>query len=385
MVEAVMVRMLFGLALIAFLTVASLYGCVAPPVPFQPDAASGFKRVGLVVYTPDERPYVFDHSYILRKSTGRETYYSFLFRSRGSGLDAFKMAAPISSVRKLVEQGLMERFSKRYEVVSPLVFSGGMPGSGATKEEPGRWLAGAKAQGFDTLLVVECWYGLGTYPGERPSATVNAWVNVNDVATQKVVFRKAISSCELFGESRTIKELAANKAELFKQDIEKASDALCILIEAEINQDQDLLHKKPFEAILSGKISCSNPYRFDHDCWPLLGARRRINIEGRLMLIAGSNDGKNVMLTGCRWLAPNVDTTMDSALVDKTQGLLPAVCLDAAREEWAKKDIHVLKTIRIVDEGDPFNASDPGFVVGYAVELDGDGYSVLKQFSTGTP
>lgn len=47
-------------------------------------------------------------------------------------------------------------------------------------------------------------------------------------------------------------------------------------------------------------------------------------------------------------------------------------CFDAAKNEFAASNITILKTSRMIAQGD---------MKGYLVELDGDGYSILKQHS----
>lgn len=382
-------RMPAGSALVALLTVIALCGCATAPNSLEPRLAQGFKRVGVVVYTPEERPSVLDHAHMMEKSYGGVMFGAvggFLEgvlliaeqtgaenSSLGGSIDELRAEVPTYPIRQLVEQGLSDKLSKTYEVLGSQALRVEAPASKPTAEELKRRLDGAKQQNLDALLLVNCGYGLAAYAGETSTVAIDTSLTLYRVATGEVILKKGLSSTELFRESRTVKQASINNAELFKEDIAQASNALCTLISAEFGLEKGLVRKRAFDSIQMLFATCSNPYKLDQDCSSFWGAKRELFVDNLYMHVAGATDGKHVLLMWCNSTPSVSETTADSKISENTKWLPQEVCLNALKKKWAEKNVQVLKTTSVLDGG---------YIRGYFLELDGDGYSILKQFST---
>jgi hypothetical protein len=231
-------------------------------------------------------------------------------------------------------------------------------------------------RGLDCLLVVRFVYGMAAYSGESASVDIDAWVTIHDTRTGEALLHKRITSDRYFREPRTIQQVATNGAELFKADIAEAARALTTAITSEFGLEKIADVRNTIDSISMFSLTCDYPYRIEQDCSSLSGAGREVDIDGYLMLIAGSIDGRHVLLMGnCHSLiAPTAETTVDSHLYDNIKIYQQDTCLNAAKQKLAQVNINIIKTIRLLSGGQ---------VAGYLLELDGDGYSVLKHFSTG--
>lgn len=110
-------------------------------------------------------------------------------------------------------------------------------------------------------------------------------------------------------------------------------------------------------------MSCSKPYKFVHDCSNFSGAKKRILLDGLPLSIAGSEDGKTVLLmsTGQTW-----------TLIQHKHSVRNNYGYETAKRILMENGIVVTHVTPLV-----------GFrhLHGYVLECDGDAYAVLGRFA----
>ena len=125
------------------------------------------------------------------------------------------------------------------------------------------------------------------------------------------------------------------------------------------------------ETLSTLKVSCKKPYQLDQDCSLWNGATRKIEIEGIPARIAGSEDGKQILVMDGN---PYLNAFKQSvSFTDKdyhSEGFNSGY--DAIKHALTLKKIIILKVVPLVT----FDRVD-----GYILELDKDGYSLLKEYS----
>ncbi len=103
--------------------------------------------------------------------------------------------------------------------------------------------------------------------------------------------------------------------------------------------------------------TCSHPYKLTQSCNLFSGASRSITVGGQKLKIAGSADGKVLLIRSASLLDLKVSTSGSPQY-------------DAVRAALNRANLHILRQRDMVTSGSP---------VGFFLELDGDGYSVLTQ------
>ncbi|MDJ0852556.1 MAG: hypothetical protein QNK04_29660 [Myxococcota bacterium] len=119
------------------------------------------------------------------------------------------------------------------------------------------------------------------------------------------------------------------------------------------------------EPVSGMSAGCSKPFELERDCSIWDGANREILIESTEIKVAGSEDGRHVLmmapsLVGGSFKGQDHLTNETNRRYHLVKGVL------------ASRDIAVIRVIPMVQSG---------AVVGYFLELDGDGYEVLVGFS----
>ena len=117
-------------------------------------------------------------------------------------------------------------------------------------------------------------------------------------------------------------------------------------------------------------MTANRPYPFEQDCG-MSGAQRVINIDGTDVRVAGSADGRTVLVMDAH---PIFNAFMQPPLMLNNPVHSEAVndgCL-AVQKVMDKNEIEVLLTRPVKSLGN---------IDGYVLELDGDGYSLLKSYS----
>jgi hypothetical protein len=103
--------------------------------------------------------------------------------------------------------------------------------------------------------------------------------------------------------------------------------------------------------------TCSQPYKLTQSCNIFSGASRLITVGGQKLKIAGSADGRVILIRSASLLDLNVTTSGSSQY-------------EAVRQALNRANLHIVRQRDMVTSGSP---------VGFFLELDGDGYSALTQ------
>jgi hypothetical protein len=124
---------------------------------------------------------------------------------------------------------------------------------------------------------------------------------------------------------------------------------------------------KPINALL---MTCNSPYKLTQDCSIWSGAKRPIDIGGREIKVAATADGKAVLVMDSLSLVEVVAGPYEPNVQSKRSNSAYVIIKKALEKQDIS--IHRVRPLRIADE-----------IQGYVLELSGDGYSVLKQYSSG--
>jgi hypothetical protein len=110
-------------------------------------------------------------------------------------------------------------------------------------------------------------------------------------------------------------------------------------------------------ATISGiALTCNKPFVFERDCSILSGPKRKIEVRGIEAKVAGSADGRTVAVMYASLFPPKIIT----------------VVYDAVAKELRSHGVKVRRVTAI---------SSFGQTLGYILELDRDGYSILEDLS----
>lgn len=103
--------------------------------------------------------------------------------------------------------------------------------------------------------------------------------------------------------------------------------------------------------------TCSHPYKLTQSCNIFSGPSRSITVGGQKLKIAGSTDGKVILIRSSSLLDLNVTTSGSPQY-------------EAVRQALNRANLHIIRQRDMVTSGSP---------IGFFLELDGDGYSALTQ------
>lgn len=235
---------------------------------------------------------------------------------------------------------------------------------------------------IDTVIEIRVGHGLAAYADAPARPVVLGTVFVIDVVEDRVIMKSTLSSENAHRSARRIPELAADGGSLYRQDIEAASRALGALVLGEFRTvpaqagatasppgASDSLEPAAVsldgpdepefrDAVSVWKLSCSYPVELERDCSTLFGPKREVELGGVSFKLAGSADGRHVLVMR---LSNRAAAT--GRLDEESRHAYLAV-RDALREGG----------VGIVAVT-PVEAS--GKRMGYLLELDRDGYDVL--------
>ncbi|VAV82319.1 hypothetical protein MNBD_DELTA01-921 [hydrothermal vent metagenome] len=295
-----------------------------------------------------------------------------------------------ASIKDILERDLLERFSNKYEVVLlPEKDYKARQKSADKKAGAEDYVSSAKDVGADIILYVDFTYGLAVYRGEKASAAVDARISVYDVNRAEVIMRRGVSSDLYFKSGHTVDEFAIDGALIFSKDIEKAVDSLSLRIASEFGVDLDELAGRRIyvdEMIAYNKVTCHSPYVFTQGC---SGGRK--HFKNYTMLMAGTEAGDVVLLRRFRrkpLLGDYIKASEDMDGMENTNDRLENALTEAVTNKTFYMDVFKdlkagieaggVNVVRIIELTTGNNSSTSG---GYILELDGDGYSILKDYS----
>ncbi len=114
------------------------------------------------------------------------------------------------------------------------------------------------------------------------------------------------------------------------------------------------------EPVSGLSASCSKPFPVERDSSIMSGSTREIEIEGVEIKVAGSEDGRHVLM-----MPPKLGTQAVTNESNRRYQIVKATL--------AAEGVGVRSVVPMVQSG---------LVMGYYLELDGDGYAVLLGFSS---
>jgi hypothetical protein len=298
------VRVLGRIAIVFLFII--FYGCASTPQSLKSVSINNLRKIAIVTSLSDKELKVLDHTYTWQKSYAGKAYpltgdlidllinsiraNSIIYLSLGGNPDLLRREIGEEfKIKNILDENLIKRFSTKYEVVGPEYFIT------AQKASLKDYISSCREIGVDILLKIDFVYGLAAYADSKASAVIDADISVYDIKTSNLLMERSISSENYFKEGHVINEFKANKAELFKKNIIEAANGLSILIAYEFGIDiEEMKNKNVVDRIST--FTCKSPYLLEQDCSMWNGAKRLIEINGYRLRIAGTNDGKAVLI-----------------------------------------------------------------------------------------
>jgi hypothetical protein len=372
----VSIQMVFCLLVLSLMA-----GCATTSKSLGPEITGKIKKVGIVTVLKDKELRVFDHTEVYRK-----TYGGMMFGAIGGALEGIALAVEGSiriksslggdpnllrnqlreySVSEVFFGNLSRRLSEKYEIVSADQSVNELrEAKKGEKLKIEDYLDACRKSQADTMLKVEYYYGLAAYANVKSSAAIIANFYVYDVKTKELLLKKEIVSDKYFKKSRVIPEFAANDSELYKKDLSEAMDTMSEVVARDFGiqfartPQAEGGSAESSEIISAVTMTCDKPYQLGQDC-SKKRPNRIIRIGDQQMKIAGSDDGKVVLIMH-----------MQERFIDDASAL---ACFELVKNELlAKGGITVLKSVNVMWARK---------IRGFFLELDGDGYSFLKNYS----
>ena len=372
----------------------ALFGCATAPLSLKPDTTGKIQNIAIVTSPIKDEFMVLNH--LIGTDFGDTLYISsgtagYLFgslldwaiktdqkqTSLGGNPKVLKENLGLIPVKKHIDDSLTEQMSKRFHIAESSYFEKMQQGSTDKDKKVDEYIAHCKDIGADTLLMVDFFYGLAVYSGDMASVAIDASIAVYDVKKGKKLLKKIINSDLYFKEGHSVDEYASDDAKLFKENIIKAARGLSLLIGYEFGIDVEYVDKtKTVLPINTLHVSCEKPYLLEQDCSLLKRTRRKIKINDYRCKIAGSHDG-TVILTMTK-VTPSEATEEEEQRSSASDRLTKKnnTCLELISNELSKHNINILKKVEVQDNVFSYPAT-----AGYFLELDGDGYSILKQYT----
>ena len=363
---------------IAFLILFSLiWGCGTAYKPLSLEQSRNIRRIGVHVQSPNSEMTVINHT-----GPAPTTIVGGQFGALGALLEGLIIQMEItksmsSSLRgdpktlssqiahldltTSLKTNILQTLEKKYAVVDISHIKTPQKNPSALRE-----------LNVDTLLEVGFVYGLATYTGEAASPAIVADIKITDLKQNINLITKRISSDAYFRNNRPVAELAKNNAQQFQEDISRASRIIAVLVASEFLVDTIEVPPEPiFSAMNFGHANCSRPYRLTHDCSFLNGATRTIQLEGVEAKIAGSDDGKIVLVMSGSHMLNSIKDGLTLGMAS-FRGSPSQRCLKAVSKKLKANQIQILQRIKLVSYGS---------IDGFLLKLDKDGYSLLKAHS----
>jgi hypothetical protein len=181
---------------------------------------------------------------------------------------------------------------------------------------------------IDTVIEIRLRHGLAAYAAAPARPIVLGDVFVIDVVEDRVIMKSTLSSENAPGTARHIPELAAAGGQLYREDIEAAARNVGAAVLSEFSAvsprggatasrpggssalepaaataDGGVAAPEFREAVSAWKLSCSYPVNLERDCSTLFGPKKEIELDGITVKLAGSADGRHVLVLSLSNLA----------------------------------------------------------------------------------
>ena len=244
---------------IGFLVIATVVvGCAATPNTLKEEDIEGIKKMAVVTSLADEELKILDHTHIEESYTNYQSgalgalaevlvesaYAAVTVKSAlGGDPDPLRQAAADFPVKEVFDDNFFRMFSVSWEVIDPQdVEALGIDKYPTHKSATGKtihdYTALRKKLNVDTVLEISFVHGLAVCAGvKRPTAVITADVSVIDVEKNRLLMRKTISSDDYYINGYIVDEFAADKAELYKNEIVEAIRAFTHLLVSELGGD----------------------------------------------------------------------------------------------------------------------------------------------------
>lgn len=147
--------------------------------------------------------------------------------------------------------------------------------------------------------------------------------------------------------------------------------ALCFLVLSgciNVPVVEQAANEKPMQGI---DISCSKPYALTQDCTSWMGFRRTVSIDGFDVLVAASEDGATVVIFDAH-STRNIFLSNPFVLNSPRHSRASNTSYEVVREVIQRSGFKIVRAIPLKTFAD---------TSGYILELDGNGYEVLKTFT----
>lgn len=365
-------------------------GCATAPISLTPETTTKIKNVAIVTSLERKELQVLDHTEVWEKPSPLAMQFALIGalvdaasnaieakikinKSLGGAPDLLKMEVGDLPVKDILDEYLIQRFQKKYNIINQETLEGTSRLTENKNYSIDDYLSAGKQAGADVLVKIYFVYGLAAYAAEPASAAIDANYYVYDLSNNNILLQRKISSEGYYKNGHVVEEFAANNAELFKSDINEAANGLSLIIASSFGIDVDeIKNKNVIEKIPVGFVTCKKPYLLEQDCSYFSGATRTVEFDGHKLRIAGSNDGRILMVTEDSPILHGVTDGLTLGFSD-TRSDANIECFEVVKVKLLSSNINIIRTIKIVD--------GYGRIDGYLLELDSDGYSLLKEYS----
>ena len=311
--------------------------------------------------------------------TGALVVEDLLTKKKSLGGDSVSLKNELKkrplNIKRTLEESIVKRLSKRFNVftLEDLEDETNRP---TTEKNMTFKEYRSLANKFDAdfILQVNYTYGLATYKGTSASAVVEGKIFVYDSREDRFVIWIPLYSDSYLRNPHNIEELTRDGARIFREDIVSAADKLSLLVANlfEIDTAETESAKLGFHGSISNPASiCIRPDTFNQDCTEITGPNRVIHIGNHEATIAGSNDGKEIFITNLYALNDSTDSSKKEGL-STSNNHVSLMGYRTIKYELLSKEIRILREFKVFD-----NQRLSGFLL----ELNGDGYSVLKKYT----
>lgn len=307
-----------------------LYGCASVPLSLTPEKIKATRTIAFVTEPVRQSPEILNHTEIASDSNFIPIMFGLagalvesaiissetqdkIKESLGGDPKLFLEETKSSHIQPEIDLFVARKLSTGFSVISP----DELKRICQTKESDKRlsiknYLKAARQTNADVLISLTYMYGIAGYAKESSSAAIDGDYFVYDVRTGKKLVQKKLFSDHFFRAGHKLNEFLSQDAELFKQDLKKASEGMATLIASEWHLFVDEAKEAKFQAaqytdvfarnkiptdyMSTSKVDCNNPVKLTQSCSNLTGASKRIRIDGKRVSIAGSDDGKKVLV-----------------------------------------------------------------------------------------
>ncbi|MEX2961554.1 hypothetical protein [Microbulbifer sp. TYP-18] len=103
-------------------------------------------------------------------------------------------------------------------------------------------------------------------------------------------------------------------------------------------------------------MTCNSPYKLEQDCSSLSGPTKKVFISGVEMKVAGTSDGKVIVMFGASSISPNMQEINTS--------------YELIKRELVSNEVDILKVTPVISSN---------ILFGYAIETDKSAYSFISK------